>query len=259
MADDLVLTEPHADGVVVVRLNNPPMNPLSRALLERLRDVARAVGNDAAVKAVVVAGGEKAFAAGADISEFSGQEAARAIADAFRDAFDAVAAIPRPVIAAIRGYALGGGLELACACDLRVAGESARVGQPEILLGIIPGAGGTQRLTRLVGPARAKDMIWSGRQVRAAEAHAIGLVDRLVAPGEEEHTALRWAAELAKGAVAAMGLAKRAIDDGLGRPLADGLDLERDAFVEVFGTDDARTGVQSFLADGPGKAKFAGR
>jgi enoyl-CoA hydratase len=259
MADDLVLTEPRADGVVVVRLNNPPMNPLSHALLERLRDVARGLGADAAVKAVVVAGGEKAFAAGADISEFSGPEAARMISGAFRDAFDAVAAIPRPVIAAIRGYALGGGLELACACDFRVAGETARVGQPEILLGIIPGAGGTQRLTRLVGPARAKEMVWSGRQVRAEEAHAIGLVDRVVTPGEEERAALHWASELAKGAVVAMGLAKRAIDTGLDRSLADGLDAERDAFVEVFGTEDAQTGVQSFLTDGPGKATFAGR
>jgi enoyl-CoA hydratase/carnithine racemase len=259
MADDLVLVEPHDHGVVVVRLNNPPMNPLSRPLLERLRDVARAIGDDASVKAVVVAGAEKAFAAGADISEFSDQGAARAIADAFRDAFDAVAAIPRPVIAAIRGYALGGGLELACVCDFRVAGETARMGQPEILLGIIPGAGGTQRLTRLVGPARAKDMIWSGRQVRAQEAHEIGLVDRVVTPAEEERAALHWASELGKGAVVAMGMAKRAIDDGLDRPLAEGLDLERDAFVEVFGTDDARTGVESFLAEGPGKAKFAGR
>ena len=259
MADDLVRMEPHDDGVVVVRLNNPPMNPLSRALLERLRDIARAVGDDATVKAVVVAGGEKAFAAGADISEFSGPDAARVIAGAFRDAFDAVVAIPRPVIAAIRGYALGGGLELACACDFRVAGETARMGQPEILLGIIPGAGGTQRLTRLVGPARAKDMIWSGRQVRAEEAHEIGLVDRVVTAGEEEHAALHWASELGKGAVVAMGMAKRAIDDGLDRPLADGLDLERDAFVEVFGTEDARTGVESFLADGPGKARFSGR
>ncbi|MDQ1447574.1 MAG: hypothetical protein QOC79_545 [Actinomycetota bacterium] len=259
MADDLVLMESHDDGVVVVRLNNPPMNPLSRALLERLRDIARAVGDDATVNAVVVAGGEKAFAAGADISEFSGQDAARVIAGAFRDAFDAVVAIPRPVIAAIRGYALGGGLELACACDFRVAGETARMGQPEILLGIIPGAGGTQRLTRLVGPARAKDMIWSGRQVRAEEAHEIGLVDRVVTPGEEEHAALHWASELGKGAVVAMGMAKRAIDDGLDRPLADGLDLERDAFVEVFGTEDARTGVESFLAHGPGKARFSGR
>ena len=246
-------------GVVVVRLQNPPMNALSQELLQQLRDIARQLGADASVKAVVVAGGEKAFAAGADISEFGDQDAARAIAQGFREAFDALAAIPRPVIASIRGYALGGGLELAMACDLRVAGETARLGQPEILLGIIPGAGGTQRLARLVGPARAKEIIWSGRQVRADEAYAIGLVDRVVAPGEEEHAARHWATELAKGPVVAMGLAKRVVDDGLGRPLADGLDLERDAFVEVFGTDDARAGVQSFLADGPGKATFTGR
>jgi enoyl-CoA hydratase len=256
---DLVVTGPPEGGVVVVRLQNPPMNALSQELLGQLGDIARKLGADASVKAVVVAGGEKAFAAGADISEFGDQDAARRISQGFREAFDAVAAIPRPVIAAIRGYALGGGLELAMACDLRVAGETARLGQPEILLGIIPGAGGTQRLARLVGPARAKEIIWSGRQVRADEAHAIGLVDRVVAPGEEEHAALHWATELGKGAVAAMGFAKRVIDDGVGRPLADGLDLEREAFVDVFGTEDARTGVQSFLADGPGKAKFAGR
>jgi enoyl-CoA hydratase/carnithine racemase len=256
---ELVATEASDAGVVVVRLQNPPMNALSQELLRQLRDVGRKLGADASVKAVVVAGGEKAFAAGADISEFGDQDAARAISQGFREAFDAIAAIPRPVIAAIRGYALGGGLELALACDLRVAGEHSRLGQPEILLGIIPGAGGTQRLPRLVGPARAKEMIWSGRQVRAEEAHAIGLVDRVVPSGEEEHAAQHWARELAKGAVAAMGLAKRVIDEGLGRPVADGLDLEREAFVEVFGTEDAQTGVQSFLANGPGRAAFSGR
>jgi enoyl-CoA hydratase len=259
MADDLVLTEHHDDGVVVVRLNRPPMNPLSRALLEALRDVAHGLAGDAQVKAVVVAGSDKALAAGADISEFSDQAGARVIEAAFRESFDAVAAIPRPVIAAIRGYALGGGLELAMACDLRVASESARVGQPEILLGIIPGAGGTQRLARLVGPARAKELVWSGRQVRADEALAIGLVDRVVAADEVEGAALHWARDFGRGAVVAMGLAKRAIDAGLGVPLGDGLDLEADAFVEVFGTEDARTGVQSFLEHGPGKANFSGR
>jgi len=259
MPDDLVITEPHDGGVVLLRLNNGAMNPLSKALLAALRDAARAAAADTDVKAVVMTGGEKAFAAGADISEFGDQEAARAIEASFREAFDAVAAIPRPVIAAIHGYALGGGLELAMACDLRVAGETSRLGQPEILLGIIPGAGGTQRLARLVGPARAKEMIWSGRQVRAEEALAMGLVDRLVAPNEVEHAALHWASELAKGAVVAMGIAKRVIDAGIGGPLAAGLDLERDAFIEVFGTQDARTGVASFLANGPGKAKFAGK
>ncbi len=256
---ELVVTERAEGDIALLRLRNGTMNPLSQALLRELRDAARNIAADAGVKAVVVAGGEKAFAAGADISEFGDRDAARKIEQGFRDAFDAIIAIPRPVIAAIRGYALGGGLELAMACDLRVAGENARVGQPEILLGIIPGAGATQRLARLVGPARAKEMIWSGRQVRSEEAHAIGLVDRVVRTGDEEHAALRWAAELAKGAVVAMGLAKRVIDAGLGMPLADGLDLERDAFVEVFGTEDAQAGVKSFLENGPGKAKFSGR
>jgi enoyl-CoA hydratase/carnithine racemase len=256
---DLVLSERNDDGVVTLHLNNPPMNALSRAMLAALCDAATGVAGDASVKAVVVTGGEKAFAAGADISEFGGPEKARAIEQSFREAFDAIAAIPRPVIAAIQGYALGGGCELACACDLRVAGETARLGQPEILLGIIPGAGGTQRLPRLIGPARAKELIFSGRQVRAEEALAIGLVDRVVAPAEVEHAALHWAAELGKGAVVAMGHAKRVIDAGLGVPLDQGLDLELDAFVEVFKTEDARTGVQSFRENGPGKAKFAGR
>ena len=163
------------------------------------------------------------------------------------------------MIAAINGFALGGGLELAMSCDLRIASEKARVGQPEILLGIIPGAGGTQRLTRLVGPAKAKELVWSGRQVRADEALAIGLVDRVVPAEELEDAALAWAAELAKGAVVAMGLAKQAIDEGLDGSLAAGLDAEATAFVEVFGTEDARTGVASFLEHGPGKATFQGR
>ena len=256
---DLVLTEQHDGGVVLLRLNRPPMNPLSIALLEALRDAALRLAGDASVKAVVVAGSEKALAAGADITELRDQAGARASTDAFRAAFDAIASIPRPVIAAIRGYALGGGCELALACDLRVGAQSCRIGQPEILLGVLPGAGGTQRLARLVGPARAKELTWSGRQVRAEEAHALGILDRVVPADEVEHDALAWAARLGAGAVIAMGLAKRVIDDGLGLPLAEGLDMESDAFVAAFGTDDGRAGVESFLAHGPGKAKFAGR
>jgi enoyl-CoA hydratase/carnithine racemase len=207
----------------------------------------------------VVLGGEKAFAAGADITEFGDQAAAKRVGRSFREAFDSFAGIPRPVIAAVNGYALGGGLELAMSCDLRIAGEKARLGQPEILLGIIPGAGGTQRLPRLVGPAKAKELIWSGRQVKADEALAIGLVDRVAPPDELEDQALAWAAELAAGAVVAMGLAKQAVDEGLDGSLARGLDVEAEAFVEVFGTDDARDGVASFLQHGPGKATFSGR
>jgi len=255
----LILVDRRPDGVALVRLNRPPLNALSQALLGELADTARSLAADPELKAVVVAGSEKALAAGADIEEFTHVDAPRTINAIFREAFDALAAIPRPVIAAIRGYALGGGLELALACDLRVASASARLGQPEILLGIIPGAGGTQRLARLVGPARAKDLIWSGRPVRADEALAIGLVDRVVPADEVEANALEWAASFARGAVVAIGLAKRAIDEGLDGSLADGLELEAAAFIAAFATDDATVGVQSFLEHGPGKATFSGK
>jgi enoyl-CoA hydratase/carnithine racemase len=259
MTEELVLTDVRADGVATLRLNRPPMNALSQALLGQIAAAALAFAADETVKAVVVLGGERAFAAGADISEFGDRTAAKQVGRAFRTAFDGLAAIPRPVIAAINGFALGGGLELAMSCDLRIASDKARVGQPEILLGIIPGAGGTQRLTRLVGPAKAKELIWSGRQVRADEALTMGLVDRVVPADELEAQALAWAGGLAAGAVVAMGLAKQAIDEGLDGSLARGLDVEAVAFVEAFGTEDARTGVASFLEHGPGKAEFQGR
>jgi enoyl-CoA hydratase/carnithine racemase len=257
--EPLVRIEPQPGGVALIRLHRPPLNALSQALLAELAATAGAVTADPAVKAVVVAGGERAFAAGADITEFGTPDDARRIGTQLRAAFDAVAAIPRPVIAAIRGVALGGGLELALACDLRVAADSARLGQPEIRLGIIPGAGGTQRLPRLVGPARAKEMVWSGRALRAEEAKAIGLVDRVVASDEAEPAALAWAATFAAGAVVAMGAAKRVIDRGLDGPLGAGLDLEQAAFIEVFRTEDAQEGVRSFLEHGPGHATFRGR
>jgi enoyl-CoA hydratase/carnithine racemase len=247
------------DGVAVLRIDRPPMNALSLALLVELNDVAHALANDPTVKAVVVAGGERAFAAGFEISEFDDQARARLVADRFRAAFDALAAIDRPVIAAVNGFALGGGMELAMACDLRIAADNARLGQPEILLGLIPGAGGTQRLPRLVGPARAKELLWSGRHVRADEAERIGLVDRVVPAADLLDAATDWAAGFARGAVVAMGLAKRAVDRGLDGPLATGLDVEADAFVEVFATEDAAIGVESFLEHGPGQAQFRGR
>ncbi len=259
MADDLVLLESHANGVTAMRLNRPPMNALSQALLTAIGDAAAELAADAGVKAVVVLGSEKALAAGADIKEFGDPATARVIGTTFRRAFDGLAAISRPVIGAVGGFALGGGMELALACDLRIAGDTARLGQPEILLGIIPGAGGTQRLARLIGPARAKELIWSGRQVRADEALTIGLVDRVVPAAELETAALAWAGEFASGAVAAMGLAKGAIDTGLDGSLEHGLDAEAEAFVAVFGTEDARTGVASFLEHGPGQATFTGR
>jgi enoyl-CoA hydratase/carnithine racemase len=254
----LVEVERREDGVAVVTLANGKVNALSQALLGELRDVAQGLTNDPP-GAVVVTGGERIFAAGADISEFGGPEKARDIATGIHATLDAVAAIPRFVIAAVSGYALGGGCELALACDYRIAGERAVFGQPEILLGIIPGGGGTQRLARLVGPSRAKQLILTGRQVGADEALRIGLADEVV-PGEELHErALTLAAEVARGPLVAQALAKRAIDDGLSASLVDGLAIERELFEEVFHSDDSRIGVASFLEHGPGNAAFTGR
>lgn len=255
MADTLVHLERRDDGVAVVRLDNPKVNALSAAVLGELEKVAVSL-LDNTPGAVVITGGERVFAAGADISEFGGPERAREVSDNFRRALDAVAAIPRPVIGAIAGYALGGGCELALACDLRVASAKAKLGQPEILLGLIPGGGGTQRLARLVGPARAKDLILTGRQVNAEEALRMGLVDRVVPHDELHAEALALAAQLAAGPGVAQAIAKRAIDEGLDGPLAVGLDLEQDLFVDVSATEDARIGVASFLEHGPGKATF---
>jgi enoyl-CoA hydratase len=253
----LVTIDRKPDGVAVVTLANGKVNALSTALLRELHHVAERITADPP-GAVVITGGDRVFAAGADISEFGGPDEARPIGSAFRDALDAVAAIPRATIAAVAGVALGGGCELALACDFRLASDRARFGQPEILLGIIPGGGGTQRLARLVGPARAKDLIFTGRQVGAEEALRIGLADEIVPAAELMDRALARAAELARGAVVAQGLAKRAIDRGLDITLNGGLDLEQQLFAEVFSTDDARIGVQSFLEDGPGKATFTG-
>ena len=177
----------------------------------------------------------------------------------FADALGALAAVPRATIAAVNGYALGGGLELALACDFRVCAEDSRFGLPEVLLGVIPGGGGTQRLPRLIGSSRAKELIFSGRQVRAEEALSIGLVNRAVAPDFVLEAALNWAAELAAGPVVAHGLAKSAIDRGLDTTLAGGLTFEQAAFVTVAGTEDAARGITSFRENGPGKATFVGR
>jgi len=246
------------DGVAVLRLDRPPANALSVAVLGEIAEAARGLTADPP-GAVVVTGGDKIFAAGADIAEFGGPEEAARISGHFREACDAVAEIPRMTIAAVAGYALGGGCELALACDIRVAADSAIFGQPEVLLGIIPGAGGTQRLTRLVGPARAKDIILSGRRIKAGEALNLGLCDRIFPAAVLQAEARAMALSFATGAVAAHALAKRAIDAALDGSLADGISLEQELFVQAFETDDAKIGVKSFLENGPGKATFKGR
>ena len=264
----LVHVERGDDGVAVVTLRHGKVNALSVALLQQLQ----AAAEDLTAHppgAVIITGGDRIFAAGAQITEFLDDPDAlpSRVADrnrltaqghAFLTALNAVAAIPRATIAEVAGFALGGGCELALACDFRIASDRAKLGQPEILLGIIPGGGGTQRLARLVGPARAKDLVFTGRQVGAEEALAMGLVDEVV-PAEALSTHVRSkAAELARGAVAAQALAKRAIDEGLDRSLGEGLTLEQELFLASFATEDAAIGVNSFLEHGPGKATFTG-
>ncbi|MCL2781256.1 MAG: enoyl-CoA hydratase-related protein [Actinomycetia bacterium] len=248
------------EGVATIRLVRPPMNVINTAMQEELRAAATRVSDDRAVRAVVLYGGEKVFAAGADVKEFAAMSHADMVRDAARlsSAFDAVARIGKPVIAAVNGYALGGGCELALAADLRVSADDARWGQPEIALGIIPGAGGTQRLPRLIGPARAKELIFTGRFVGAEEALAIGLVDQLAPAAQVYPTALALARKLAAGPTLALAAAKRAIDDGLGMELTGGLALEAELFAALFATADRTAGMDSFLAHGPGKAVFSG-
>jgi enoyl-CoA hydratase len=257
MSDELVRVE-ISDGVATIHLIRPPMNAINTALQAGLRDAAAQVTEDASVRAVVLFGGEKVFAAGADVKEFAGQDHAYMFRDAARltNSLDAIARIPKPVIAAVTGYALGGGCELALTADFRISADNAKWGQPEILLGIIPGAGGTQRLPRLIGPGKAKDIIYTGRFVDAQEALEIGLVDAVVPAAEVYSTALAMAARFAKGPALALAAAKAAIDGGLDVDLATGLRLESQLFASLFATEDRTIGMASFIESGPGKAKF---
>ncbi|HEV8565914.1 MAG TPA: enoyl-CoA hydratase-related protein [Actinoplanes sp.] len=246
------------DGIGTIRLERPPMNALNTQVQEELREAAHAAAGDPSIRAVVVYGGEKVFAAGADITEFTTttyqQMSVRA--GELSSAFDAVAKIPKPVVAAVTGYALGGGCELALACDWRVVAADAKMGQPEIKLGLIPGAGGTQRLARLVGPARAKDLVFSGRMVDADEALRNGLADRVVPAADVYATAVELVRPYTNGPALALRAAKLAIDGGLGMDLASGLVWESQLFAGLFATADRVEGTTAFLEKR--KPKFTG-
>ena len=246
--------------VGTIRIERPPMNAMSHQVWREIEAAAEEAAGRDDVGAVVVTGGPKVFAAGAEIREFATRsyQDVNANGQVLQRSLDTLARIPKVTIAAITGYALGGGCELALACDFRFAADNAKMGQPEILLGIIPGAGGTQRLPRLIGLSRAKDLVFSGRMVDMVEAERIGLVDHVASVDEVLEHALEAAARYAAGPYA-LRLAKRAIEDGTELPLDQALRLERSLFAECFTTDDARIGIDSFIEHGPGKADFTGR
>lgn len=250
-----------AEGVGTLRLERPPMNALDVQVQEEIRAAAQEAGERDDVAAVVLYGGEKLFAAGADVKEMAAMAHADMVkrSGALMSALTAVARIPKPVVAAVTGYALGGGCELALCADVRIAADDATFGQPEILLGIIPGAGGTQRLSRLVGPSTAKDLIFTGRFVKAEEALRIGLADRLVPAAEVYDAAVAWASTFVGGASLALRAAKEAVDRGLEVDLETGLEIERAQFAALFATEDRTRGMTSFVEHGPGKATFVGR
>ena len=249
------------DGMGTIRLDRPKMNALDVAMQEEIRAAALEATERDDVRAVVLWGGERVFAAGADIKEMAAMSYVDMVkrSGLLESAFSAVARIPKPVVAAVNGYALGGGCELTLCADYRIAAEDATFGQPEILLGLIPGAGGTQRLTRLVGPSRAKDIVFTGRFVGAAEALSLGLADRVVPADQVYAEALAWAGQFRGAASLALRAAKEAVDRGLEVDLDTGLEMERQQFAALFATEDRDIGMRSFVEDGPGKARFVGR
>jgi enoyl-CoA hydratase len=248
-------------GIGTIRLDRPPMNALNAQVQEEIRAAAQEASARPDVRAVVIYGGPKVFAAGADIKEMATMSYVDMVdrSTGLSSAFASVARIPKPVVAAVTGYALGGGCELSLCADRRVAADNAKLGQPEILLGVIPGAGGTQRLARLVGPAKAKDLCFTGRFVGADEALRIGLVDEVV-PAEQVYDAARaWAQQFVTGPTYALRAAKEAIDQGLSVDLDTGLAIEAQKFAALFATEDRTIGMQSFIDRGPGKATFVGK
>jgi enoyl-CoA hydratase/carnithine racemase len=249
------------NGIATIRLNRPPVNALNRRMQEEIRDAAYECSRRDEVRSVVIFGGDKAFAAGADIKEMEGMEHADMVRESHGlvECFSAVARIPKPTVAAVTGYALGGGCELALCADFRFVAENAILGQPEILLGIIPGGGGTQRLPRLVGPSRAKEIVFTGRRVLADEALAIGLADRVLPAADVYAASVEFLSQFSRGPAMALRAAKEAVDRGIEVDLQTGLEIERMAFAATFATQDRGIGMTSFREHGPGKAEFTGR
>jgi enoyl-CoA hydratase len=260
MSFDNLLLERDA-AIAVVTINRPKvLNALNAATLDELQRVVLDLGQDASIRAVILTGaGDKSFVAGADINELAVQTPTSAREHALKGQrlFDAIEGLGKPVVAAINGYALGGGCELAMACTLRVAADTARLGQPEVSLGLIPGYAGTQRLPRLVGKGKAMEMILTGTPISADEAQRIGLVNRVVPAADLAAEARKLAAQLAAGAPIAVRYIIDAINRGTEMPFADGCQYEAALFGLVASTDDMREGTTAFL--GKRKAEFKGK
>ncbi|MGO1975240.1 MAG: enoyl-CoA hydratase/isomerase family protein [Propionibacteriaceae bacterium] len=250
-----------ADGVATIRVDRPKVNALSAAIQLAIGEAAEECARRDDVAAVVLTGGERVFAAGADIKEMAELDYAAMVAHSGRlqQHFSTVARLPKPVIAAVNGYALGAGLELALCADVRIAADDVTLGLPEVTLGVVPGAGGTQRLARLIGPARAKELIFTGRPVRAEEALQLGLVNQVLPAAEVQQAAVDWARRFVGGPRLALQAAKECVDRGMEVDLDTGLQMERQQFAALFATEDRTIGMQSFIANGPGKAQFVGR
>lgn len=249
-ASDVIRVQIEEEGIAILTLNRPEkLNALNRQVRRELMERVDALADDDRVRVAILCGaGEKAFVAGADVSEFAGRNLSeqREVYN-HRRVYDAIAAFPKPIVCAVHGYCLGGGSELALACDLRVADRTARFAQAEIRLGLIPGAGGTQRLARLVGPGQAMRIALSGDMIDAEEAHRIGLVEFLVEPGEHLAKAREIAGRMARWSPVALRLAKRSIRAAFETPLSAGLELEKELFLAAFGSEDGREGVQAFV------------
>jgi enoyl-CoA hydratase len=247
MPEDHVLLSVDS-GVALVTLNRPQvLNALSRALMEQLAATMEGCDRDTAVRCIVLWGGPRVFAAGADVREMADATTADVITSYRFEQWTRIRRVAKPIVAAVSGYALGGGCELAMLCDIIVASESAQFGQPEIRLGLMPGAGGTQRLTRAVGKSLAMEMVLTGRALTAAEAFAAGLVSRVVPAEVCLEEARRVAAEIARQAPVAVRLAKEAVLQAYETSLEAGLAFERRSFHALFGTEDKREGVRAFL------------
>lgn len=248
-------------GIATIRIDRPKVNALNAEIQDGLFAAASELAGDSSVRAAIITGGEKVFAAGVDIKEMEQMSYVDMVdrGTILQNGFASLAQLPFPTVAAIEGYALGGGFELAMTADFRIASTSATVGQPEVLLGLIPGAGGTQRLTRLVGQQKAKELIYTGRMVKADEALELGMVDKLVEPGTTHAAAVEMLTPMVAGPRVALRFAKEAINRGQDGDLSTGLAIETQLFTGLFATQDRAIGMTSFVENGPGKAAFQGR